>query len=189
MSLPDDFNDRLRDGDEDLAGWVFQAYSRRLAALAARNIGGQLQRRIDPEDAAQSAFATFFRRAREGEFAIDDSTDLWSLLARIVVTKVRRQARRHTAKKRAVAAEMANDEDGLQALASREPGPEEMALVQDLIQSALAGLPEIVGEMLALSLQGCTLREVGEKLGVSHMSVKRNLERIREKLHGEEPVS
>ena len=92
-SLPDDFNKRLQAGDDEVASWIFQQFAQRLARLAAVNIGSKLRQRVDPEDILQSALRTFFRRAGQGDFKIDQSGDLWSLLARIVVMKSRYHAR------------------------------------------------------------------------------------------------
>ena len=88
---------------------VFARYARRLALLAARRLSQRVAARADGEDVVQSVFRTFFRRCARGDFRIDGSADLWRLLVTITVRKARASARRHTAGRRDVNAEAAQD--------------------------------------------------------------------------------
>src|SRR5579884_576430 len=56
--------DLWRAGSEEAARQLFERYTDRLIALARGHIDQRLARRVDPEDITQSAFRTFFRRAR-----------------------------------------------------------------------------------------------------------------------------
>ncbi|MFM9962661.1 MAG: RNA polymerase sigma factor [Planctomycetaceae bacterium] len=185
-ALPEDFNRRLRTGDGEVANWIFERFARRLAGLASANIGSKLRQRIDPEDVLQSAFRTFFRRAERGDFQIDQSGSLWSLLAQIVVLKSRFHARTHQAQIRDLEAEEPGDPQAfLEQVAQREPSVEDAISVSDLIECVLTGAPEEWGEIVALTLEGRTLREVAEKMGLSHQTIKRVLDRVRVKLEQE----
>ena len=86
--------ERLRGGDPKAYDVLVARYAHRLARLAERHLCRQVRVRADGEDVVQSAFRTFVRRHRRGEFHIDSSTDLWRLLARITLRKAVTQARR-----------------------------------------------------------------------------------------------
>jgi DNA-directed RNA polymerase specialized sigma24 family protein len=149
--------------------------------LARLALAGCPQRAADADDAVQSAFATFFRRARAGAFGVDlDRDDLWALLGVIAVRKARRQARREAAGKRGggrVLDEGAltdDDRAGLEALAA---GP---AADFDLHCEELLGrLDEELRTFAMLRLLGHTNREVADRLGCTERKVERKLHLIR----------
>ena len=97
---------RAQNGDEEAAGELYVRYANRLLKLASNQISQRLRRRFDAEDAVQSAFKSFFRCARKGEFAIDQSVAVWQLLLTITMNKIRRKARDHRAAKRDVGLEV-----------------------------------------------------------------------------------
>src|SRR5258708_4220684 len=80
---------RARTGDEDAAQKLWELYSQRLAGLARKRLQPGERRIADEEDIANIALATFFRRAKKGEYAhLNDRIDLWQLLAKITRNKV-----------------------------------------------------------------------------------------------------
>ena len=125
-------------------------------------------------------FRTFFRRKADGEFRIDGSDQLWQLLVRITVLKARAKAH-HTADKRDAGAERAVEPDRFDP-AGREPGPAEAAELVDQIDALLAGLPELYGRLLGLRLQGRTVTETADELGVSRQTVHRALNLLQDRL-------
>ena len=171
----------LRGGDPSAAEEVFARYARRLALLAERRLSRRVAARVDGEDVVQSAFRTFFRRCAEGEFRIDDSADLWRLLATITIRKAQANARRHTAERRDVNAEAAGD-GALESALTGDPGPDEAATLVDQIDALLHGLPPLYARLLDLRLQGRTVAEAAEEMGVSRQTVYRALDLLRQRL-------
>ena len=94
---------RYRNGDEQAASAIYQRYAARLNGLAKRQLSHLLARRVDAEDIVQSAFGSFFRRVRDGNYDAPDGGTLWSLLVVIALHKVQRQGEFQRAAKRDVA--------------------------------------------------------------------------------------
>lgn len=170
-------------GDDNLARELFARYGRRLAALAENHLNQRLARRVDGEDVVQSVFRTFFRRSAQGDFRIDNSVDLWNLLVQITLNKTRSEARKHTAERRDVRAEVPGEQDGrLAELLNREPGPLEAAAFFDQIESLLEGLPEIYSDILTLRLEGYSQAEIARRLRITRRTVRRALKMMRGRL-------
>jgi RNA polymerase sigma-70 factor (ECF subfamily) len=172
-----DLLDRWRNGDDSAAEALYRRYAQRLCALVERHISERLARRVDADDIAQSAFRTFFRRARDGQFAIDHSSSLWHLLVRIALHKVQKQAEFHGAKQRALSAEVhgAAGELSPEAVA-HDPTPVEAALLADELETVLSKADAVEAEMFQLCLQGYSSTEIGDRLGVSRWTVRRVLD-------------
>ncbi len=169
--------------DDQEADAIFARYSERLAALASRNLSAKLRTRIDGEDIAQSVLRTFFRRSENGEFQLDESTDLWKLLVKITINKVHNRARHHSADKRNIDRESENAEgDRMEYLMSSEPGPQEAAELAEQLAQLLVGLPPAHQEIFSLVVQGYSRTEVAEKMSLSRMTVHRVLDLLRVKL-------
>lgn len=90
----------VRQGDERAAEQLFAQYVGRLTALARARLSPRLSARTDPEDVVLSAYRSFFVAAREGQFTLARSGDLWRLLVAITLHKLYRQVRRHEAASR-----------------------------------------------------------------------------------------
>ena len=74
---------------------LWQAYFRRLVALARDRLRGTSRRAADEEDVALAAFDSFYRRAERGQFPdLEDRDDLWRLLFVLTVRKAVDLARR-----------------------------------------------------------------------------------------------
>jgi RNA polymerase sigma factor (sigma-70 family) len=171
-------------GDESAVLELHRRYCERLRNLAEQQIGNKLAARVGPEDIVQSVFRTFFRQANENLFSIDRSSALWSLLAAITVNKVRRQGERHLALKRDVNRELAIDPAPLLAkVVSREPGPEEIAVMTEELELVAAGLSDRDASILNLCLEGHSVSEIVTKVCVSRWTVRRILDRMGAKLN------
>jgi RNA polymerase sigma-70 factor (ECF subfamily) len=173
---------RLCAGDAEASEQLFAHYATRLARLAERHLSRQVAARADADDIVQSVFRTFFRRNARGEFRIDTTAQLWRLLVTITLREVRSQARRHTAGVRDVAAEVPDAEPSLAAALSREPGPEEAALLVEEIDALLRGLPERYGEILGLRLEGYSVAEIATRLSLSRQTIYRALDLLQQRL-------
>jgi RNA polymerase sigma factor (sigma-70 family) len=174
----------LQGGDPRAAEQLFARYADRLARVADQHLSHKLAARLDAVDVVQSVFRTFFRRSSAGEFRIDSSAQIWRLLVKITVLKVRAKARHHRAGVRDVAAEVsAREGDGwLPEAAALEPGPAEAAELVDLIETILRGLPPLHCHILDLRLQGCAVAEIAPRLGISRQTVYRALALLQDRL-------
>ena len=173
---------RLRAGDSQAAEELFGRYSRRLIALADRQLSQKLAPRLEGEDVVQSAFRSFFRRDARGDFRLDASLDLWRLLVKITLNKARAKARHHTTEGRDVGAEIARPDPALAEFLARSPGPDEAAILGDQIDALLEGLPEQYGSVLRLRLEGHSMVEVARNLGISRHTVRRVLRLFQNRL-------
>src|SRR5262249_61921152 len=119
--------DRWRAGDQQAAADLFARYAERLLALARDRLSSQLAPRLDPQDVVQSACGSLFIGVRDGRYVLQQSGDLWRLLAAITLHKVRQKARHHTADKRSVRREQELRAEGVDdfppELLAREPAP------------------------------------------------------------------
>src|SRR6185436_19562818 len=75
----------LRDAQPWAVEQFYDEYAAALESLAAKHLSSPIRRRVGPEDIVQSACRTFFRRAKEGQFQLDDSESLWRLLTAITM--------------------------------------------------------------------------------------------------------
>jgi DNA-directed RNA polymerase specialized sigma24 family protein len=91
---------RLKDGDSTAVQPLWKAYFGRLVSLARAKLRGAKKRDEDEEDAAVSAFHSFWRGVKEGRFPqLEGSEDLWRLLVVITARKAYDLAKREKRKK------------------------------------------------------------------------------------------
>jgi RNA polymerase sigma factor (sigma-70 family) len=169
--------DAIRRGDSQALREFYVEYGPLLHRLAARHVGGGLRRRVEPDDVVQSVCRTFLRRARNGQFEINDSDGLWGLLCAITLNKVRKLLRFHLrhkrdVKKEAVAA-AADDSSHFLPLLSPEPTPAEAAEFDDELRRLLHSLDDEQRQVVMLKLQQYTNKEVAKQLGSSERTVRR----------------
>lgn len=182
MSTPYPVGDlltRLESGDPAAADELYRRYAQRLCAFADQQIGPRLRAREDAEDVVQSAFRTFFRRAADGQFHVDHSTDLWNLLVTITLNKVRLRAQHHGAGKRDVRAEVDVDVERIDPrTVARDPTPEEVTAFIDEIEFIFAGLKGSDPEIVWMRFQGYSTSEIADRVGCSRWTVRRVLDRV-----------
>jgi RNA polymerase sigma-70 factor (ECF subfamily) len=176
--------EKYRRGDQDAARLLFARYVGRLTSLAQSRLSSKLARRIDAEDVVQSAYRSFFVRAREGKYTLHNSGDLWRLLAVITMNKLRRKVEHHTAGKRGVDQEQSDrNEDGLpihpEAL-TREPSPAETLAVLEEVDLLTRGLTEVQRHMVELRLQGYLIEEIAEEVARSERTVRRVMDKVKD---------
>ena len=163
----------------------FGRFTRRLVALARRQLGELLRARVDPEDVVQSVYKSFLVRYGPDRLALEDAQGLWALLTRITLRKCADRARYHSAECRDAAREAVAPPDEGAAWPEpegREPTPDEAAVLAETLERLLRGLGADERAILELSLQGYSAAEVGEQLGRSERSVRRVRERARARL-------
>jgi RNA polymerase sigma-70 factor (ECF subfamily) len=181
MSAPDSFAGLAR---QLLAGELspddagFGRYVARLVALARARLDPRLKARVDPEDVVQSALRSFFVALREGSFAEAEPARLWALLVVLTLRKCHRQADLHFAALRDVRREEAPAGDGsapgAAPAASREPTPEEAALLAETVEGVMAELrTPLKRRVLEMSLQGHSVAEIARELHYYERGVER----------------
>src|SRR5580704_7869464 len=181
-------------GDEQAAELLVRRYMVRLTAMARSRLSRKLARRLDAEDAVMSAWRSFFVAAGDGRVTVPEDDNLWPFLVTLTLRKLARQAARHTAQRRSVDEEQNFDrEQSWQTALSREPSPDEAALVADALESLMASLDRPDRELLSRRLQGQSVAAIAVATNASERTIRRNLQRICERfisLQGEtdEPV-
>lgn len=173
---------RWRGGDAQAAEQLFKAYAQRLTHLAEKHLSQKLSGRLDGSDVVQSVFRTFFRRSANGEFQIDSSGQLWRLLVKITLMKVRERSRQQTAQKRTPSAEAADSASWLAEAMGREPGPDEALALLDQLEALLRGLQPQFGQVLEMRLQGHSVAEIAAHLGLSRQAIYRMLDLLQHRL-------
>jgi RNA polymerase sigma-70 factor (ECF subfamily) len=177
----------LRTGDGRVLQEFWDQYGPQLQRLAERNLADAVRRRVGPEDVVQSVCRTFLRRARDGQYQVADSEQLWSLLCAITLTKIRQQVRFHMRKKRGldVEARMPSRPDDSTAgfdPAAAGPTPAEAAEFADQLQQLLASFDEEERQIIDLKLQDHTYDEIAQRLGSSERTVRRIMKRVQSRL-------
>lgn len=172
---------RFRLGQTDAPRELYLRYAARLRALAEKQSGADLARRVDPEDIVQSVFRTFFRRAAEGHYDVPQGEEIWKLLLVMALNKVRATGAYHRAARRDVRAT-----GGGEALegATADRGQDEQALIvlKMVVEELLAGLPEAHRRMIELRIEGHEVADIAADVGRSKRSVERVLQDFRARL-------
>lgn len=182
----DDLMARLRHGDDDAATTIFHRFAGRLADVARYHLDCRLRQKVDPEDVLQSAYKSFFRRQADGSLAPSDWHELWNLLTVLTIRKCIRYWERYTAARRDLRFEAAPPPaDGSTfdwQFLDRNPSPQEGAMLAEAVERLLEGLESRDRDIVTLSLQGYSAREVSEQLNRPRRTVYRVLERIKKRL-------
>jgi RNA polymerase sigma-70 factor (ECF subfamily) len=175
----------LRGNGDQAATRVVEEFADLLVNLARERLQGRLARRVDPEDIVQSAFRSFFHRARRGDFEIADRNSLAKLLVTIVLNKVRRQADFHCAARRDVRRESiaaSTVGHGLRSVRSPAPDPQTEVMVSESMSAFFRSLPENERAVVHLRLEGRSTDDIAAATGRAPRSVRRILERARTQL-------
>jgi len=176
--------EQLRAGDAAATQELWDRLLPRLLGLARKTLAGRPQQIADADDAVQSAFASFYQRARRGDFPGPlGRDDLWNLLGLFTVRKARRQARREGAQKRGggkVVGEAALARaDGtplrLDEIAGTLPAAEFDLSCEELLLQLDAELRVFA----VLRLLGYRNREIADALRCTERKVERKLALIR----------
>lgn len=178
--------DELRAGDERAAARIVDEYTDALVAVARRQMGAKLARRLDPEDVIQSTYRSLFVRMRQGEYDLGSGRDLWKLLVTITLNKVRRKAKFHRTARRDMNMDQSVAAGAAVAFADRArdggPTPDAAAALVDELQSVLRQVKPRDRQIVELRMQGCSTGEIAQETGRSERSVRRILQHLGEQL-------
>ena len=170
----------------------FERFSRQLIGLARAHLGARLQHKVDPEDVVQSAYKSLLLRYGEGVLAAEGWQGLWGLLTTITIRKCADRARFHHAERRDVRRETASSGQDSQPsgfAVSREPTPDEAAVLAEIIENLLSKLESDERTIIEMSLQGFTTQEISAQTGRAERSVRRLRERVRKHLEVQQSAS
>ena len=177
----------FQQGSQVAAAEIFQKYIERLTSLARSRLSPKLRSRVDPDDVVQSVYRVFFDRAKDNEFHLERSGDLWRLLAAITIKKVHSKVEFHQAQKRAFEKDLAQSADpssyGIPMEAvDREPTPDESVALDEELKYVFGQLEPSQREILEMRLQGLSIEEIAEAIQRSDRTVRRALEQVRKLL-------
>jgi DNA-directed RNA polymerase specialized sigma24 family protein len=183
---------RLKNGDREAAGCLWETYVRRVIGLARKKLRSHPRRAADEDDVAQCVFYSFCWRAEQDGFAeLEDRDDLWQILALITTRKVADLVTRETAPKRGGgkvgghSAFPGSDDSsagpGIEQMPGRELSPAETA---ELVEEYRHMLDELGDDRLRQvarwKLEGHTNEEIAEQLECAVSTVERKLVLIRD---------
>jgi DNA-directed RNA polymerase specialized sigma24 family protein len=171
----------LKQGDQLAADQICQRYWTKVAALARKRLGSLPRRAADEEDVAASVLASLCRGARGGKFPrLADRGDLWRLLVVLTAHKVCHYYERERTKKRGGGRMSPGDRaDALEAVLSREPTPDAVAIFLEDCERLLNLLLDRERQIALRKLQGYTNREIASHLNCGLRTVERRIEIIR----------
>jgi RNA polymerase sigma-70 factor, ECF subfamily len=178
---------RWRKGDQDAATALFERYVERLTQLVGAKLSSKMNARVDPDDIAQSAFKSMFRRVREGDFEFGDDRAFWQLLVTIAVNKVRNKVRFAKAGKRDISRDSATGGDDsydayVASCLERAPSSDEVVEFEELMEGLFNHLPRREARTLQMRMDGQTQQEIAAELDVDVRTVRRDLEHLKVRL-------
>lgn len=172
----------MKDGDEAAVQQIWERYFSRLVALARRALADSPRFSGIEEDVAQSAFKSFYFRAKDGKFPrLDDRDDLWKLLLTITLRKSWRQRRRESK------GITADPYEVNAQLASEALDPESAAIIVEEFRRLFGKLDKpLLSRVALMKFEGFSNRQIADELDVSIATIERKLRVIRH-LWSEEP--
>jgi RNA polymerase sigma-70 factor (ECF subfamily) len=172
--------ERLLAGDPTVETLVVRQFTIQLVSLARRRLTRRICQKSGPEEVVQSAFRSFFRRLRLGQFELESWDSLWSLLAVITIRKCSARRDHYFAARRDVRREFSmSSPDTLCIPTARAPLPEEALALEELIEQVVQGLSESEQAIVFARLEGYTVEEISWRCKRSARTVRRILGRVR----------
>jgi RNA polymerase sigma factor (sigma-70 family) len=170
---------------EEAARQIFGRYYLKMVRLAFPHLSSRIRVREDAEDVAHSAMGSVLLSLGQGAYEVASRDELCKLLARVTLNKVRSVARRHTAAKRDVNAELPPPStDGDESRYSEAlfsymdasgPSEEEAAFLRDAVER----LPPDLRKVARLILRGDSYTRIAKKLGCTTETIRLKRLRIR----------
>ncbi|HQR08567.1 MAG TPA: ECF-type sigma factor [Gemmatales bacterium] len=169
----------LEAGQQEAAGKIYYRFVDGLVRLATTKLDPKLGAKADPESVAQSVFQSFFARQDRDEFSLHNWGQVYGLLTHITLKKcinrnrdLRRQKRNET--------DHVTFEDWQKA--GSGPGPEDEAMLNELLNKSLANFEGDQLQMIKLYLEGHSIDKVAQEVGFSSRMVQRVVKQFREHL-------
>lgn len=177
---------KVNAGDSVAEAEIVERFADKIQHVATRRLDGRLSGKLSPEDVVQSVFRSFFRRNQEGEFHFENWKALGGLLATIAARKCTRSHREFTTQSRNVDRE----DNGAASFASaaqsaNEPTPDELVALRDTIDWALSNMDDKHQQIILLGLSSYSAREIARIVGRTQRTVRRVLDKFRERLESQ----
>jgi DNA-directed RNA polymerase specialized sigma24 family protein len=180
----------LKAGELAAAERLWRRYADSLLEVARKNLRDAPKVGGDEHDIAQSVFRNICSGAAEGRFRdVRNRDELWWLLLTITRQKVVDHIRRETAAKRGGGkvireSDVPGDPDDsvftLDAIVADDPTPEFVAILEEETQRLMGLLRDDLLRQVALArIEGYTVPEIAQMVGVSTRSIERKLKLIR----------
>lgn len=168
---------RFQDGDSNAAELLFAKYFDRLDAFAERKMSDPLKRRVGSDDIAQSVYRSFFAKAKDGIFQVEESGQRWNLLATLAHRKIMHNVEwRSKAKKRSYSKEQAAlDSEGAAELSADVESPVQRAIVDDAIESILNAVSPHWKRIPSLAEDSISVETIAADVDESETEVRRVL--------------
>ncbi len=167
-------------GDQAAAREIYERFIDQLIHLASQRLNRNLGAMADPESVAHSAFESFFERQHAGQFALYNWGMVLGLLSHITFRKCLNRNRSNQRVKRGGDANVVSLADW--QVAASAPGPDEVAMLSETLESVLAQFDPDARAVLDLYLAGNTAEAVATQVKLSTRTVQRILERFRKQL-------
>lgn len=174
---------RFQYGDYDAATQLYLRYAQRLRSLALKECSPKLARHIGVDDIVQSAFGSFFRKAKDGQYHVPDGNELWGLLLVITLNKIRAKALHYQRDKRDLRrTTIAGLEDWLES--GRSSDKAAYAFLKLIVQETMAKFPADERAIFCLRIDGHDVDQIAAQTGRPKRTVERRLQEFRALLGG-----
>lgn len=168
--------DQLNGGDADAAERVFRTYEPYLRKVVRRMLPAHLRRKFDSIDVVQSVWGDLFAAFRAGGMRFSSIPQLRAFLVRATRNRFIDRVRQHQTAARREQPGGTKALDGLPA--PPEPRPSEVMAAEELWEQLIKLCPPEHRELLRLSRQGATAREIAAQVGLHEGSVRRILREL-----------
>ena len=183
---------RLKQGDKEAANDLIERYFNRVVLAAETHLRGRRVHATSGEDIAASVFESLWQRASENRFdgdELQDASELWRLLCKMVDYKAKDHLRRESALKRG-GGELVGESGlgdvqngvpmGINSVPDRRPSTWDIASFREQHTLLLKSLEsETLQQVATLRLDGFRVAEIAEVFSKSERWVRRKLELIR----------
>ncbi|MDP1564338.1 MAG: ECF-type sigma factor [Pirellulaceae bacterium] len=180
------FIERIRRGDSTAAEELLRQYEPLVRRQVRMKLSDtRMSRLYESVDYSQSVFASFFLRAVDGQFDLNEPQDLVRLLVTMTRNKIASSARKLLSDKRDGSRRDADSQVFL-AAPNREDTPSQVASFRELLDQARHQMSEEELAMAELRREGLSWDDIAKRLGGTaqsrRMQFSRALERVTEAL-------
>ena len=176
---------RARQGDDQALQELVQEYEPEIRMVARRRLGPALRPYLDTLDVVQSVHKSLLLGLRQDRFDLSSPDKLVGLALVMVRRKVAHHWRHLQRQKRLEGGGPSGDvPDLLVSLSSAEPDPARAAAVNDELRQLYAGLGPAERQMLEMSMQGFSTKEIADELGLDLNVLRVRMTRLRQRLRG-----
>jgi RNA polymerase sigma factor (sigma-70 family) len=175
---------RARQRDPEAVGQLCQQYEPKLRVVARVLLGPAMRPVLDSMDLVQSVHRSLLIGIREEKFDVSTPENLIALALTLLRRKVARHWRRMQRQQRLALGGSSIDllPTVLAELTTREADPAETAQYHDQVAHLCSQLDSTERQVLALRLDGYTIAEIAQQLGLNHTTLRVRLIRLRERL-------